>query len=352
MSRTPWIYRTLRPLLFSLDAERAHRLTMGGLRLASRVAHPAPRLDSRLAQNLWGREFPCPVGLAAGMDKDAEAVNSFVFIGLGFIEVGTVTPLAQPGNARPRLMRHVGARSLQNWLGFNNAGLRAMRSRLERLYPLSVPLGVNVGRNKATPDERAEDDYAKVVEGLDGWCDFFVINVSSPNTPGLRDLQEETRLRSLVELLAAMTRRPLLVKLAPDLLPGQAVRLAGAALAGGAAGLVLCNTTTDYELIAGAPAQGGLSGRVLAARSFEVLREVAAEVPDETVLVSVGGIDSGAEAYRRLRAGARLLELYTGLVFEGPGLPRRIARQLVELMDRDGAAQLSDVVGADRGRGR
>ena len=348
MSRTPWIYRTLRPLLFWLDAERAHRLTMAGLRLASRVPRPATRLDSRLAQTLWGREFPGPVGLAAGMDKNATAVNSFVFMGLGFIEVGTVTPLAQPGNPRPRLIRHVSERSLQNWLGFNNAGLRAMRSRLERLYPLVVPLGVNIGRNKATPDERAEDDYAKVVEGLDGWCDFFVVNVSSPNTPGLRNLQDETRLRSLVELLAGMTERPLLVKLAPDLPPGRAARLASAALAGGAAGLVLCNTTTDYDLIAGAASQGGLSGRVLAARSLELLREVAAEVPVETVLVSVGGIDSGAEAYRRLRAGARLLELYTGLVFEGPGLPRRIARELVELMDRDGATRLSDVIGADR----
>lgn len=346
--RTPWIYRSIRPLLFLLDPERAHRLAMRFLRLVGGIALPTPRHDERLAQRMLDRRFASPIGLAAGMDKDAESTKSFVFIGLGFLEVGTVTPLAQDGNPRPRLLRHVEAASLQNWLGFNNSGLEAMRTRLHRAYPLPFPIGVNIGKNKATPDEAAEEDYAKLVAGLSSCCDFFVINVSSPNTPGLRSMQQEGRLRALVELLKGTTERPLLVKLAPDLPAGQGARLGNSALEGGAAGLVLCNTTTQYDLIPGIPAKGGLSGRVLAERSFELLREVAAEVPSETVLVSVGGIDSGAEAYRRLRAGARLVELYSALVFEGPGLPRRMTRELIGLMERDGVTRLSDVVGVDR----
>ncbi len=348
-SRTPWIYRTLRPLLFSLDAETAHRLTMRSLRLGGPLL-PAARHDPRLEQKLLGLRFPAPFGLAAGMDKDAESYKSFIFMGLGFVEVGTVTPRAQPGNPRPRLVRHVAERSLQNWLGFNNQGLEAMRKRLDGAWPLPVPVGVNVGRNKDTPDESAEEDYAVLVEGLSSCCDFFVVNVSSPNTPGLRDMQQASRLERLVGQLRRGTDRPLLVKLAPDLPPGEGARLAMAALAGGASGRVLCNTTNDYSHIDGIEHQGGLSGRVLAARSRELLAEVAAEVPAGTLLVSVGGIDSGEEAYRRLRAGASLVELYSALVFEGPGLPRRMERELLELMDRDGVDNVAEIIGVDRPR--
>ncbi len=349
-SRTPWIYRTLRPLLFSLDAETAHRLSVGLMHAGSSLPLPAARHDPRLGQRLLDLEFPAPFGLAAGMDKDAKSCKSFIFMGLGFVEVGTVTPRPQPGNPKPRLLRHVSERSLQNWLGFNNAGLEAMRKRLTGAWPLSVPLGVNIGRNKDTPDETAEEDYALLVEGLSGCCDFFVVNVSSPNTPGLRDMQQASRLESLVAQLRRGTDRPLLVKLAPDLPPGEGARLAMAALAGGAAGLVLCNTTINYDLIEGVEARGGLSGRVLVRRSRELLDEVAAEVPAGTLLVSVGGVDSGEEAYRRLRAGASLVELYSGLVFEGPGLPRRMERELLSLMDRDGVGNIAEIVGVDRPR--
>lgn len=346
--RTAWIYRSVRPLLFSMDAERAHRLAMRALGAVARLPLSPPSHDERLEQTLLGLRFASPIGLAAGMDKDGEAYKSFVFMGLGFIELGTVTPRAQAGNPKPRLVRHPASASLQNWLGFNNSGLAALRRRLERDHPLAVPVGVNVGRNKTTPDEAAEADYATLVQGLTGCCDFFVVNVSSPNTPGLRDMQEAGRLRCLLELLSTLTDKPLLVKLSPDLEEGDGARLASAALEGGASGLVLCNTTTSYALIPGAEPRGGLSGRVLAARSFELLQEVAREVPSGTLLVSVGGVDSGAEVYRRLRAGARLVELYTGLVFHGPGLPRRMERGLLELMERDGASSLSDVIGVDR----
>ncbi len=345
---TPWTYRAVRQLLFRMEAERVHRLTLRLLHWASLLPLSEASHDRRLEQELWGLEIPSPVGLAAGMDKNCEAPKSFVFMGLGFIEVGTVTPRPQAGNPEPRLLRHPDRESLQNWLGFNNLGLDAVRRRLERIHPLSVPIGANLGKNRATPDDGALDDYLTLVEGLEGCCDFFVVNVSSPNTPGLRDLQAPRRLRALLEPLAAVSRRPLLVKLSPDLPPGEAPRLADVALEAGVAGLVLTNTTTAYELVPGAPERGGLSGRVLAERSFAVLEEVASRVEPETVLVSVGGIDSGREVYRRLRAGARLTEIYTALVYGGPGLPRRIERELVELMERDGVARISDVIGIDR----
>ncbi len=349
-SRTPWIYRTLRPLLFSVDAETAHRMTMGLLRVGGALPLSPPRHDPRLEQRILGLCFPGPFGLAAGMDKNAESYKSFVFMGLGFVEVGTVTPRSQPGNPRPRLLRHVEAKSLQNWLGFNNAGVEAMRARLCRTGTRPVPVGVNIGRNKDTPDEAAEEDYLRLVEELSDCCDFFVVNISSPNTPGLRDMQQAGRLRRLVEGLRSRSDRPLLVKLAPDLAVGEGARLSEAALAGGASGLVLCNTTVDYCLIEGVEPRGGLSGRVLAARSRELLDEVAREVPAGTLLVSVGGVDSGAEAYRRLRAGASLVEIFSALVFEGPGLPRRMERELLELMDRDGVGNLTEVIGVDRPR--
>lgn len=344
----PWIYRAVRPLLFRLEPERAHRLTLALLGWVSRWPLPTPRSDPRLGQELWNRQIPNPIGLAAGLDKDCEAAKSFVFMGLGFLEVGTVTPRPQPGNPPPRLLRHPARASLQNWLGFNNAGLAAMRRRLQRIYPLPVPIGVNLGRNRSTPDGHAADDYAALVDGLAAWCDFFVVNVSSPNTPGLRDLQAPERLRALVGRLSGASERPLLVKLSPDLPTGEGERLADVALEAGAAGLVLTNTTVDYELVPGAPRRGGLSGGVLRERSFALLEEVAAACDPDTVLVSVGGIDSGAEVYRRLRAGARLTEVYTALVYGGPGLPRRLQAELLELMDGDGLSRLEDVIGADR----
>ena len=344
---TPWIYRSIKPLLFRLNPEAAHHLAVGVLKMAGALPALGQRQDGRLSQQLIGLRFPSPIGLAAGFDKNAEAVKSFVFMNLGFAEVGTVTPLAQAGNPKPRLFRHPTRHSLQNAMGFNNAGMDALRERLKGGRRGPIPIGINIGKNKATPDERSEQDYLALVEGLSDCCDYFVVNVSSPNTPGLRDLQDSRRLRDLVELLCAATDRPLMVKLSPDLEAGRSARLAQSALEGGADGIVLTNTTIDYSLIPDCETFGGLSGRVLTDRSYEVLREVAPEVGRDTVLVSVGGIDSGAEAYRRLRAGARLVEVYTGLIYQGPGLVRRMNRELVELLDRDGISNLEDVIGID-----
>jgi dihydroorotate dehydrogenase len=272
-------------------------------------------------------------------------VRALPALGFGFVEVGTVAPLPQPGNPRPRLFRHPAERSLQNALGFNNGGLEAMRRRLARLHPFALPLGVNLGKNKATPPDRALDDYETLIRGLHELCDYLVVNLSSPNTPGLRGLQNEDFLRSVLGLAVEITAKPVLVKIAPDLTPEQAVALSETAVEAGAAGIIATNTTVDYSLLPGAKDFGGLSGQVLREKSFAIFEAVAKALFRHTVLISVGGIDSGAEAYRRLRAGASLVQIYTALIYEGPSLPRRINEELLRLMERDGAKGIREIIG-------
>ncbi len=347
-------YRLLRPLLFALEPEAAHRLATRALATLQRVpvleravARRCAVGSSRLAQDLLGCRFPAPVGLAAGFDKDGRLLSAFAALGAGSIEVGTVTPRAQPGNPRPRLFRYAGERSLQNRLGFNSSGCDQVEKNLAAQRILGIPVGVNLGKNRDTPIELAKDDYFMLIDRLAGRADYLALNVSSPNTPGLRALQAADRLLPLLAGARERTDRPLLVKIAPDLEPAAAVELALAAVEAGAAGIIATNTSADRSLLPRAHAEGGLSGRVLTERSFLLLRALAGAVFGRCVLVSVGGVDSAAEAYRRLRAGASLVQLYTGLVFEGPGLFRRIHGGLLELLDRDGFGSISEAVGAD-----
>ncbi|MFP5287366.1 MAG: quinone-dependent dihydroorotate dehydrogenase [Thermoanaerobaculia bacterium] len=345
-------YPFLRRLLFRLDPEAGHAAGMAALRAAQALPPVRGALvrrnlveDPRLRQTLFGREVPNPVGLAAGLDKDAVAVRGMAALGFGSLEVGTVTPLAQPGNPRPRLFRFPAAESLQNAMGFNNRGMEAMRRRLEAVYPLEVPLGINIGKNTATPPERALDDYETLMRGLAHLGDYLVVNLSSPNTPGLRDLQNETFVRSVLGLA---WKKPVLVKIAPDLEPEMAADLCEVAVEAGAAGIIATNTTTEYALLPGCRDFGGLSGRVLKEKSFRVFEAVARRLFGRTVLISVGGIDSGAEAWRRLRAGASLVQVYTALIYQGPGLVRRINREVLGLMEREGVKGIGEVVGAAR----
>jgi len=345
----------VRPLLFRLDPETAHGVAMNALRAAQALPFVTAALRRRflvdapaLRQTLFGREIPNPVGLAAGFDKDAVAVRGLAALGFGFVEIGTVTPKPQPGNPRPRLFRFSQAESLQNAMGFNNAGLAAARDRLAELRPSPIPIGANVGKNKDTPPEATIADYTALIRAFAEFCDYLVVNVSSPNTPGLRDLQNEVFLRSLLSTATGLTDRPILVKIAPDLEPAEAVRLAEVAVDTGAAGVVATNTTNDYTLLPGCRDFGGLSGRVLREKSFRVFEAVARRLFGRAVLISVGGIDSGAEAYRRLRAGASLVQVYTALVYQGPALARRINEEILELMARDGAKGIGEVIGADR----
>ncbi|HVS00411.1 MAG TPA: quinone-dependent dihydroorotate dehydrogenase [Thermoanaerobaculia bacterium] len=350
------LYSTLRRLLFRLDAETSHDLGIASLRalqalpsLARRLAAQNLVADPRLRQVLFGRDFLNPVGLAAGFDKNAAGIGAMQALGFGFVEVGTVTPQPQPGNPRPRMFRYPEAESLQNALGFNNQGMAAMRARLEEACPAPLPVGVNIGKNKATPQERAPDDYETLLRGLAGYADYIVVNLSSPNTPGLRDLQNEAFVRGVLATAARITTKPVLVKISPDLEPDAAASLSEAAVDAGAAGIVATNTTVDYALLPGARDFGGLSGKVLRDKSFQVFEAVARRLFGRAVLVSVGGIGgSGEEAYRRLRAGASLVQVYTALVYQGPSLARRINEELLASMDRDGVKGIAEVIGADR----
>lgn len=351
-------YRLLRRLLFTLDAERAHGLGKRALRglaavppLAGRLERRNAARDPRLVQDLLGLRFASPVGLAAGFDKDGEVIGALPALGFGFAEIGTVTPRPQAGNPRPRLFRHAAEESLHNRLGFNNGGAERLAARLTALPPSlrrRLPLGVNLGKNRDTPPERALDDYRRLLAVFAPLADFLVVNVSSPNTPGLRDLQSEAFLAAVLGAAGELAAPPVLVKLDPDLPLERTVALAVAAVEAGAAGVVATNTTVDHALVAGVRGPGGLSGRVLRERSFRVLQALAGELFGRALLVSVGGVDSAEEAYRRLRAGAHLAELYTALVYRGPGLVGEIHRGLLALLERDGAAGVGEVVGADR----
>lgn len=357
--------RLLKPALFRLDAEEAHHLTLRVLGAASRVpvwpevarTLSAPA-DPRLRQTLWGRSFVSPVGLAAGLDKNGEAVPAFWALGFGFLEVGTVTPLAQPGSERPRLFRLPPDAALVNRMGFNNAGTGVLHRRLAALPARPAPVWVNIGRNKATPNEEAPRDYLRCVRALQDVADAFVVNVSSPNTPGLRALQAADDLAALVRAVRAeveegrvrtLNRPPILVKLAPDLPPAAFEASVGAVLEAGADGLIVSNTTLSRDGLTHPHRSqaGGLSGRPLRDRSTALVRDAYRLTRGRVPLVGVGGVFTPGDAYAKIRAGASLVEVYTGLIYEGPGLPSRLNRGLGRLLERDGFRNVAEAVGTD-----
>jgi dihydroorotate dehydrogenase len=336
-------WRLLRPLLFRLDAERAHGLAMalaaGWSRVFSgRLASSDQARASALRVQAMGLSFANPIGLAAGLDKEAEAVPVWQRLGFGFIEVGTVTALPQPGNPRPRLFRLPADRALINRMGFNNAGAEAMAVRLGRLRErelLQVPLGINLGKSKLTPPEEAAADYQRSCALLAELADYLVVNISSPNTPGLRDLQTVEQVRVLVDAVQGPNQRlkqprPVLLKLAPDLADADAIACAETAMDAGCAGLILTNTTIQFNQLLGSTQgmSGGLSGRPLFARSTQLLAQVRAALGPEPVLIGTGGIFTPEDVSAKLAAGADLVQLYTGLIFAGPGLVRRLLARL------------------------
>ena len=348
-------YEKLKPLLFQLDPETAHHLAASFLKLANftpdlvqTLTGAKPVEDSRLHQEIFGVTFPNPVGLAAGFDKDAELIPAMKTLGFGYTEVGTVTPKPQPGNPKPRLWRHIKEEALQNAMGFNNKGAYAMQRRLKKLYPYDIPIGVNIGKNKTTPEREALDDYEFGVKAFKNLCDYLVINLSSPNTPGLRDLQNERFIEALFDMAKSVTDKPVLLKIAPDMPESMAVDLCAKAVESGADGIIATNTSIDYTLVKEPKEVGGISGRVIREKSFKIFEAIAKELYGKTTLISVGGIDSGYEAYRRIRAGASLVQVLTGLIYKGPALPGKINQTLLYLLEKDGFKNIGEAVGADR----
>jgi dihydroorotate dehydrogenase len=340
-------------LLLALPPEVAHEISLRALEAG--IYAPAGDDDPRLRQTVWGMDFPNPIGMAAGFDKDGRVPGALLNMGFGFTEVGTVTPLPQTGNPRPRVFRLISERGVINRMGFNGAGHEAVLRRLAN-RPQGI-VGVNIGMNKASFDPA--EDYTLGLKAFAKVADYFVINISSPNTPGLRDLQAPERLDELLTRLKKVrgaleaegaAHRPVLVKLAPDLHDDDLKEIINCLIRQQIDGIVLTNTTVSRDSISNSPhakEPGGLSGRPLFKASTQMLARVYLMTEGKIPLIGVGGIDSGETAIVKIRAGATLLQLYTGLIYSGAGLIGSIKRALLVEMEREGAASLAELCGRD-----
>ncbi|NHO41797.1 quinone-dependent dihydroorotate dehydrogenase [Acetobacter fabarum] len=347
------------PLVRKLDPEKAHELAIDALTLGISVPFKRPEDDPALATRALGMRFSNPIGIAAGFDKNARVLRPLARLGFGFVEAGTVTPRPQPGNPKPRLFRLEEDRAVINRMGFNNQGIDRFAVRLARLTrPLpsgraggaGVPVGANIGINKTGADP--ERDYPALVARVKPYVNYIVLNVSSPNTPGLRGLQDAARLKGILDAIAARhpERPPLLVKLAPDLEDDALAPIVEAAIQGGVQGLIINNTTLARPDSLRSPHKGesgGLSGRPLAARSTQMLRLVANIAAGRLALVSCGGIESGQDILDRIRLGADLVQVYTAFAYEGPALIARLKREMLQIMRAQGIESLDDVRGVD-----
>ena len=348
-----------------IDAERAHRLALRGLAAARSLPgglraleRNVPEPDERLRLRVWDLPFANPFGVAAGLDKDGEAVEALIALGFGHVEVGTITLRPQPGNERPRIWRVPEERAVINAMGFPSSGAAAVRAHLISLRAKGV-VGINIGKNRDTPLDQAAEDYAGLIATLFPIANYITVNISSPNTPGLRSLQMADELAHLLasvrdanEQAASLARRdpkPLLIKIAPDLTDAEIEGVAEAAVANGARGIVATNTTTNRDGLSAQYAElpGGLSGPPLRDRANHVVRVLHRRVGDQVPIIGVGGISSGADALARIRSGATLVQLYTAFTWAGPSLPAQILRDMSADADRNGWHSILDLVGAD-----
>ncbi len=345
------LYAIVGPMIRMLEAETAHGVALKALETGL-VPAPRPFHDDILKVDLWGRTFPNPVGLAAGFDKNADAVDPLLGLGFGFVEVGSVTPKPQPGNPRPRLFRLPADGGVINRMGFNNEGLDYMAERLRAARRPGI-VGVNLGKNKDQDD--AAKDYVAGVAAMGDLADYLVVNVSSPNTPGLRALQGraplEELLRAVLDARDKTERRPpVLLKIAPDLTEEDKEDIAAVILSTGVDGLIATNTTiTRPDGLTGQARTetGGLSGSPLFDLSTRVLSDMRRLTEGKVPIVGVGGIESGERAYAKIKAGASLVQLYSAMVYHGPGLAARVCRELAEMLRRDGFASVADAVGTE-----
>jgi dihydroorotate dehydrogenase len=341
------LYRLVRPLAFALDAERAHRLTIRALRLMP--ARRPPDFPSSLRTTVAGLDFPTPVGLAAGFDKDGEVPERMLSLGFGFVEIGTVTPQPQLGNPKPRLFRLSQDRAVINRMGFNNEGQPAAYQRLLEASRMHGVIGVNVGANKDSADRIA--DYAEGVRAMSGVADYLTINISSPNTPGLRQLQDEGALRELLSAVREARPKkgpPIFLKIAPDLGKSEPDQIVRIAIEHGVDALIVANSTISRPSLRSRfkGEAGGLSGAPLKPLALKALRDFRSASGGEIPLIGVGGIENVDDAWERIRAGASLVQLYSAMVYEGPGIARRIARGLAERLRREGLANIAEAVGS------
>ena len=384
-SSADFVFRQLRPLLFSGDAETAHERMLSSVEMVSKIPGVIPFLRWQfrkespvLHTKLFGKTVNNPIGLAAGFDKDGRIYPTLFALGFGFVEIGTVTPLPQAGNLKPRIFRLLEDQALVNRLGFNNQGIQKLVEKLDLgTKKISTEeadminqsseqhekfssgmLGINFGKNGDTSLEKAREDYVSALSALHPFADYFTINISSPNTEGLRRLQEKQMLRELLESVCSrrdkldqnhIRKTPLLVKLSPDLDDQGLQNCTGVIKEFPIQGVIATNTTLDRQQLKSSQKieQGGLSGKPLKERSTEVVRTLFQELGNEVTIIGTGGIFNGTDAYQKIRAGAAAVQIYTALIYEGPGLVRRIKQELAELLERDGFNCVTDVIGID-----
>ena len=342
------LYPLIRPLAFALDPEKAHRATIAALKLLP--PRRPPDFPASLKSTVAGIEFPTPVGLAAGFDKDAEVPEQMLALGFGFVEVGTLTPRAQEGNPRPRLFRLREDRAVINRLGFNNGGQPSAYGRLQLDQRLPGIIGVNIGANKDSADRIA--DYVAGVRAMSPVARYLTINISSPNTPGLRQLQDEGALKALLSAVSEARPAkgpPIFLKVAPDLGEGEPDQIVRVAIEHGVDAIIVANTTVSRPVLKSRHAgeRGGLSGQPLKPLALKALRDFRAAAGGEMPLIGVGGIANADDSWERIRAGASLVQLYTAMVYEGPGIARRIAHGLAERLKREGLANIAEAVGTE-----
>ena len=384
-SSADFVFRQLRPLLFSGDAETAHERMLSSVEMVSKIPGVIPFLRWQFREEspvlhtkLFGKTVNNPIGLAAGFDKDGRIYPALFALGFGFVEIGTVTPLPQAGNLKPRIFRLLEDQALVNRLGFNNQGIQKLVEKLDLgTKKISTEeadminqsseqhekfssgmLGINIGKNGDTSLEKAREDYVSALSTLHPFADYFTINISSPNTEGLRRLQEKQMLRELLESVCSrrdkldqnhIRKTPLLVKLSPDLDDQGLQNCTGVIKEFPIQGVIATNTTLDRQQLKSSQKieQGGLSGKPLKERSTEVVRTLFQELGNEVTIIGTGGIFNGTDAYQKIRAGAAAVQIYTALIYEGPGLVRRIKQELAELLERDGFNCVTDVIGID-----
>jgi dihydroorotate dehydrogenase len=354
------IYPFLRKTLFALPPETAHHFGILGIKslfhtpiLSQIMTKKFQYENSMLPQNIMGLHFKNPVGLAAGFDKYCTFFNHFDSLGFGFGEIGTITPLPQDGNEKPRLFRDPKAKAILNRMGFNNGGMQKCIDRLQKVKSHPIPLCINIGKNKITPNENAKDDYLKLIKGLSDYASFFTVNISSPNTPGLRNLQAKADLLQLLEPIVELNQKlknlPIALKIAPDMTEVEVDDIVAVVLKTGISSIITTNTTIDKSQINEKfkNEAGGVSGLPVRDKSDQVLKWVAQRTENKIPLIGVGGIFSAEDAYRKIKFGASLVEVYTGWIYQGPGLVKEINQGLVKLLKNDGFHHISEAIGKD-----
>ncbi len=347
-------YETIKKIMFNFEPETAHNIAEIGLRALPYCRILNNYMTQRnfinhemLTQDICGIKFYNPIGLGAGFDKNATMVKAMPAMGFGYTEIGTMTPKPQEGNAKPRLFRFPEQESIQNAMGFNNKGAYEIIENLKKVYPFSIPIGASIGKNKITPENEAINDYKSLIKSFKVHCDYLAINISSPNTPNLRDLQNEEFIKTIFSMAKEITDKPIFLKIAPDMASETAITLCQTAIDNGADGIIASNTTQDYSLLPNPKDFGGISGAVLSDKAYELFKDIGRELHDKTTLISVGGISDAKEAYKRIKAGASLVQILSGFIFKGPSMCKNINEELIQLLKDDGYSHISKAVGAD-----